>query len=177
MAAPTMIRNNEPGPTVFTDEATKAHVEWQGAGDPNGLDIQAVPPNFLDNVQFRKAMITGILEKVSEKDLIASAENSHREEWEARQDKARNASSAVIDRPQDEDIVVLSCIGPKGKTGDLCGEQVSIKSKARFEKPPLCPKHAALKNQYIPEETGAMNGSQPEIRWSRPLMGLRERSQ
>lgn len=179
MAAPIMIRNTMPGPTVFTDDLTHTKVEWWGYGDPNSRDIQPVPPALLDNVQFRRAMTAGILEQIAEDDaeLTSQIELDHRQEWEARQQKAQSASAATIERPQDEDVLVLSCLGPKGKTGELCAEPVAVKSKVRNEKPPLCPKHAPLAGQFISQETGRMVGGQAEVQWSRSIMGARERSQ
>jgi hypothetical protein len=174
-----MYRNTQPGPTVFTDDVTKAHVEWKGADDPNSGDIQPVPDSFENNVQFHRAVRAGILERIDpeDADAILRTETDHREEWEARVAERQNAGRDVIEREQDNDVVVLDCIGPKGKTGELCAEPVAVKSKARFDKPPLCAKHSPLAGQFIPEETGRMVGSHPEITWSRPQMERRQRSQ
>lgn len=170
----TLVRNTQPGPTVFTDIKV-GHVEWQGANDPNSLDIQPVPDEMLDNVQFQQAVVRGILVIEQDSDKSREIFESHKQEWEVRRDRQANAANEQLERPQDNDTVVLDCIGPKGKTGELCGEPVAVKSVKRFEEPALCPKHYSLKNQFVSEETERMVGGQREVVWTRAVLGKRER--
>jgi hypothetical protein len=60
MTAPAMVRNTAAGPTVFS-EGPNATVEWAGANDPMGGDLQPVPESFLNNVQFHRMAARGIL--------------------------------------------------------------------------------------------------------------------
>lgn len=170
----TLVRNTQPGPTVFTDDKV-GHVEWQGADDPNSLDIQPVPDEMLDNVQFQQAVVRGILviEQDTEKSLEIFA--SHKAEWEVRRDRQANAANEQVERPQDNDTLILDCLGPKGKSGEICGEPVAVKSAKQFDEPALCPKHYSLKSQFVPQETGKHVNGQAEIVWTRTVVGKRER--
>lgn len=172
-----LVRNNQAGPSVFTDDRLKQQVEWQGSGDPNGLDIQPVPDDMLDSVHFQRAVVRGIfsIEEGTEKaDEIFAM---HRREWEDRQDRANDAGKEALDLVQDKDELVLSCIGPKGHTGELCGEQVLVKSAKRNEAPPLCAKHQNLKPKFLPEESGRIVNGKPEVVWRRATVGVRERQE
>lgn len=56
-----LVRNMEGGPTVFADIPNNISVEWQGAGDKAGNDVQFVPDALAENVNFIKALQRGIL--------------------------------------------------------------------------------------------------------------------
>lgn len=61
MGAAVLVRNQESGPTVFTEPVSKVQIEWLGAGDPSGGDHQYVPEEVLGNVQFMKCIQRGVL--------------------------------------------------------------------------------------------------------------------
>lgn len=173
----TMIRNTQDGPTVFVAEDGQ-HVEWEGAGDPNGLDIQPVPPTFVESVQFQRALTRGIFEIEAADEAVREALEKHRESWQARADAQRNASEASLDRPQDNDTLMLDCLGPAGRgSTQLCKDPVPVRSLMKDKNPPLCPKHSYLKNQFTVEHTDRMIGGQQEVVWRRVRMGDREREQ
>lgn len=174
----TMIRNLQSGPTVFTD-SDGAHVEWEGAGDANGADVQPVPPKFVENVQFQRALTRGVLAIESADDKVKEILDMHREAWAAREEMRRNATEASLDRPQDNDTLMVDCIGPAGRgpTPGLCGDPVPVKAVQQDKQPPLCAKHIYLKNQFTPETTDRMVGGKQEVVWRRVRVTSREREQ
>jgi hypothetical protein len=173
----TMIRNTQSGPTVFVAEDGQ-HVEWEGAGDPNGLDIQPVPPTFVESVQFQRALTRGIFEIEMADDAVREALEKHRESWQARADMRRDASEQAIEKPQNNDTLMLDCMGPAGRgSTQLCKEPVPIRAAAVDTQPPLCPKHSYLKTQFTPEHTDRMIGGKQEVVWRRVRMGDREKQQ
>lgn len=174
VTSPTMIRNTMPGPTVFTDDS-KNSVEWAGAGDENGGDVQPVPESFIGNVSFQQALTRGIFAVEDADEEIEKILKAHRDQWQARIDRQRNASKEALETPQDEDVLMLECIGPAGHSGEMCKEPVAVKSKLRNEKPPLCQKHSYLASQFISEQTDRMIGGKAEVVWRRASLAARER--
>lgn len=172
---PIMVRNELGGPTVFTSGTQQ--VEWKGKGDPDGGDVQPCPPGFIQDVYFRRAMTRNIFT------ILEDAEDAldrHRDEWDARQVRQREASQDSLEFVADNDLLMLKCIGPADRTGNsdvICGTEVPVKSSQAREKPPLCNKHKALVNQFLAEETDVIKGGKPEIRWVRPSVGARTRQQ
>jgi hypothetical protein len=177
LAAPITVRNTQPGPTVFTAPGNGAHVEWQGAGDPQGLDIQSCPAEFLQIVAFRNAMEKGIFEQVDDEAQIEEALTLHRQEWEQQQERRRNAGTDSIEVEANKDMHVFECIGLVGKGGQSCGAPLSLKPEELQNTPPLCSEHKKFARKYIAEETGKIINGKPEVRWTLPTMGARERQQ
>jgi len=174
----TMIRNHQSGPTVFTD-TDGAHVEWEGAGDANGADVQPVPPKFIENVQFQRALTRGVFSVETADSEVKKILDQHREAWQAREESRRNTSEANIDRPQDNDTLMVKCIGPAGRGPNpgLCEDPVAVKATQQDKQPPLCSKHAYLKNQFTPEVTDRLVGGKQEVVWRRVRITERERAQ
>jgi len=54
-----LVRNTQRGPTVFSDSAANISIEWQGAGDQFGGDVQPVPEALMENVNFLRAVQLG----------------------------------------------------------------------------------------------------------------------
>jgi hypothetical protein len=160
-----MVRNNQDGPSVFT-MAGSAHVEWQGAGDPQGLDIQTCPAEFLNDVHFRNAMEKGIFEVVADKTLIDEALTLHREDWEQKQERRRNAGTEALEMEPNKDLAMVECIAPVAKGGKLCGTPLSLKVADLREKPPLCQDHQRYAGKFIAEETDKITNGKPEVRWT-----------
>jgi hypothetical protein len=164
MAAPTMVRNTAAGPTVFAD--AQQHVEWSGAGDPMGGDLQPVPPSFLDNVQFHRMTARGILVVETADEAIAAALASHKADWENRLERQRTASIEAIDQAPQNDSVVKTCLGPSGKDpSGACGAAVPIKAAKLAEMPPLCPMHTGMASQFIATEGEKIVEGKPEVIW------------
>jgi hypothetical protein len=177
LAAPIMVRNTQPGPTVFTAPGNGTHVEWQGADDPQGLDVQACPAEFLHLVAFRNAMERGIFERVEDEGLIEEKLTQHRQDWDQMQERRRNAGTDAIELEVNNDLLVLNCIAPIAKGGKLCDESLPMKAAEAREKPPLCKDHQRLAGKFMAEETGQLVDGKPEVRWMLPRMDARVKQQ
>lgn len=172
-----MVRNTHPGPAVFSyGKDAENFVEWAGAGDRNGGDVQAVPAALLNHPQFRKSMVAGVYVVESGEDLAEQVEAAHRAEYQDRVQQQRDASVATIDQEPDNDFVVLSCIGFANKNSyKACGADVSVRSKDRFEKAPLCPEHKSQEKDFVPSGTGRLVGNQSEVVWKKVTVADRVR--
>lgn len=175
MPVPTMIRNTQEGPTVFSDDVAKVTIEWAGKGDPMGNDVQPVPAEFVENVQFQRAIHKGLLEIEQADDAVKESMKRQRAEWESRMERQRNAGKQAIDQVADNDLIQESCIGPSERGVGLCGQVVPVKAAVRYEKPPLCPTHQSLASNFVAEETGRLVNGKPEKAWARVTLGDRQR--
>lgn len=170
--AVTMVRNNQAGPTTFTDDSTgQKPVVWQGAGDPRGQDVRAVPKEFMESVNFLDALEVGIFSIVQDEREAQRAQQAHRDQFRRAQEAQQNVSERLLDQLPNNDLVLKECIGPKGKTGQMCGEAVTVKAIDLHRTPPLCAKHKQLSTQFIPVETDRIVSGKPEVTWSRPRLG------
>lgn len=168
----TMVRNNQPGPTTFSDDSTKQKpVVWQGAGDPRGQDVKAVPPEFMESVHFLEALEVGIFSVVQTQAEVDRISAQHRQNFASAQHAQQNVSEKLLDQQPDNDLVLKECIGPKGRTGQMCGEAVTVKAADLHRMPPLCNKHKQLATKFIPTETDRFVNGKPEVVWRRPTMG------
>lgn len=168
---PTMVRNNQAGPTTFSDDSTgQKPVVWQGRGDNNRQDVRPIPDAFLESVAFQQALENGIFSVVESEQDRRAAQDAHRKQFQEQQRRQQQVSEALDERP-DNDMFVLDCIGPKGKSGSVCGAQITLKSSEIGKTPPLCTQHSYLKAQFVPVETGRVVNGKPEVSWTRPRMG------
>lgn len=171
MNGSALVRNAQAGPTVFSFDPND-HIEWQGAGDPMGGDLQQVPGKYFEHVQFQRALATGILVLEEAPEEIARAAELHRQEWQMREERRRTASTEALDQQPQNDMLMLTCIGPSGKgaAGQLCGQSVPVRQRARNEQPPLCGLHAPLASRFIAQETSEIVDGKPVIRWVQTQM-------
>ncbi len=174
---PVLVRNTEAGPTVFTDANTHTQVEWQGANDPSGEDIQQVPDSLIENVAFLRAVNRGILVVEEATPAVREALERQVSSWKARQKTAEEAGAAVIDEQADNDLVTMPCIGPSQRGTGECGEPVPVREKFRFDKPALWSRHSALAPQYVFSESEAVVDGKTTKQWTRTLVTSRERQQ
>lgn len=172
---PVLVKNVEPGPSVFTDPVTKVQVEWQGAGDTNGEDVQQVPDELINNVSFLKAIQRGVFEVVEATDEIKAKLEQQTSSWKNRQEEAEKASVDAIDQQANNDLVTVPCIGPNQRGAGECGEPVPVREKTKDEKPPLCSRHQGLAPQYVVTETDQFVDGKPVSKWQR--MGMTDRQQ
>lgn len=175
LAAPVMVRNTEGGPTVLSDLRTKEYVEWQGAGDPSGADVQAVPEEFLQNVNFIRAVQRGILviENAEDNPEVTEAIERQNKAWAYRREQAQKSAEDSIDQQANNDIVTTDCIAP------ACSNVVTLKEKQKNERPPLCSTHESMAPQYVPIDDvsgGNAEDSAPR-KWNRVTVTARERAQ
>jgi hypothetical protein len=169
--APVLVRNTEPGPVVLSSNPKgEDYVEWQGAGDPTGADVQPVPETFLKNVNFLRAVQRGILviENPEDNPEIAEAIEKQNAAWAKRREDAQTKARETLDHTPDNDMVSVACVGP------ACTQMLPVKSKQRQEKPPLCSTHEKLAPQYV--RTDNVEGDETVTKWERVTVTARERS-
>jgi hypothetical protein len=139
-----------------------------------GNDLRPVPSSYLEDVQFLSCLQRGIFSIEEAPEAVREALELHKQEWQSRQERQKAASQASLDQAPQNDMLMLSCIGPSGKgTGQLCGVQVPVKQRARNEAPPLCGAHKGLASQFIAEESEQIVEGKPEVRWIRAGLGNR----
>lgn len=169
---PTMVRNNQPGPTTFSDESTgQKPVVWQGRGDPNRQDVRPVHDALLESVYFQQALENGVFSILDNDQERRAIQDAHRANFQAAQERRQHVGEEFIDAQPSQDIIVTECIGPKGHTGQLCGETVTLTAEQRGVVPPLCLRHIPLKPQFVATPTGKVVDGKPEVTWSRPKLG------
>lgn len=160
METSVLARNMQPGPTVFSlDAGNNGVIEWKGAGDLMGEDLQPVPAAYLDHVWFQRAVSRGIIVIENAPEEISRVMDLHKQEWTDRQAAAQAASQAVLDQAPQNDLLMLRCVGPN------CDTQVSVRQRARNDAPPLCGLHKSLAPRYVSEVTDKMIDGKPEVRW------------
>lgn len=142
MPTPVLVRNRQPGPTVFAIDHNQSY-EWAGAGDPNGEDLQAVTSELLDNVQFARAVQRGILIVEDADDQVLATLQNQAERWRVRQEKAERAAMDNIAARPDEDMIQVPCLAPG------CTQTTVVKLKTRNDRPALCARHTSLTTSFV----------------------------
>jgi len=175
MPVPVMVRNTMDGPTVLSsDPKGSEFVEWQGAGDPQGGDVQICPASITDTVAFHKCVQRGILvlENPEDNPEIAQAIERQTQAWHDRQRLQTQRAQESISRDRNLDSIVLPCVGP-GARGARCGVEVPVKEQTKNDKPPLCSQHAHLAHEYVPQQGEIVDGK-ATVGWLRMTVGRRE---
>jgi hypothetical protein len=175
-SAPIMVRNTTKGPVVFSNSPSD-YVEWQGAGDGMGGDVQPISPTWVDNPQFRRMMTRGIFEVEQADDEIQAVLDKHKADWDRRALERESATKDAIDQAPNNDMLVRSCLGPGSKPGENCGTDVSVKVQDQDKKPPLCTSHEHMAGQFVPQATERIVGGKQEVVWKSIAMGRRETDQ
>lgn len=160
-----VVRNTQPGITIFFDEQLKLSTEWGPNGDLNGNDVREVSAAYLRNPEFRQNVLRGIFVIEDAPEILQEALNAQKAEWAARQ-TAKADSANNLQRMADRTIGRgLTCIAPKGKT--LCGNMTLVMGSNREEHPPLCSEHSHMVNEFTQEETGSYADGKPTKVWRR----------
>ena len=114
MRMPTLVRNLERGPAVFSDPPSNIAMEWQGRGDPNGLDVQPVPDALIENVNFLKAIQAGVFEVVEATDpAVKEKLEAQMQAHQRRREIAAANTEAVLDR-ESERVIANVSVDEKG---------------------------------------------------------------
>lgn len=169
-----LARNTHGGPTVMSsDPKGSEYVEWAGADDPNGGDVQIVPESIANSVPFIKAVQRGLLvvENLDENPELQQALDRQTKAYHDRTKAASEKIQESVSRETNNDMVTLPCIGPNPRGGQ-CGADVTVREKTKDDKPPLCTQHAGFATQYIPGED-VVDGKSVKT-WVRASMGHRE---
>lgn len=175
VTAPVMVRNTMDGPTVLSsDPKGSEFVEWQGAGDANGGDIQIVPETITNSVAFHRAVQRGILviENPEDNPELGEAIEKQNKAWHDRQRMQQQRAEASIEHTRNLDSIVLPCVGP-GTRGGRCGVDVPVKEQTKNDRPPLCSQHIGLAHEYVPQQGEIVDGK-ATMAWLRTTMGRRE---
>lgn len=167
LTPPMMVRNNQAGPLVFSATGdSNDYLEFAGAGDPNGGDVQAVPGELQNNVQFRRILTLGLVTVEDQMPDIKAALAGQRAEWESQQAKRNDSAIASLDQVSDNDILSKECIGPGLKPGEhVCATPVPQRADAVRVHPPLCQMHKHMAGEYVAKETGRIVGNRNEVVW------------
>lgn len=174
---PFAVRNLEAGPAVFSDPTQNIALEWQGAGDEDGNDIQQVPDILAENVNFLRALQKGIFQVEEAPEALRAALDKQTTSWRRKRAEAEQATQATISEEANNDIIPTPCVGPGGKPGVACGADVMVREKQKGDKPPLCAKHKALAGEYVMTQTDKIVDGKAETKWTRMAMGVRESQQ
>lgn len=153
-----MCRNMMAGPTVIASDPKQTHeVIFGPRDDPNGEDVQPIPEALIKSPAFVKAIRQGIIAVVQGEDnpviqaALARQTSSFKQRMQADELRARES----LDAPAEDDMLVVTCIGPGARDGQVCEEQIPVRSKDAGSRPPLCDRHQHL------AELAVKRGSQP----------------
>jgi hypothetical protein len=149
-----MAQNEMGGPTVLaSDPRATFEVRWAGKGDPDGEDVQPVPPEIMKTVQFSQAVRKGIISLLGpDGEVVTEALRRQRGAFQQRMTSDSLAASEAIDRVADNDIISVPCIGPSPRAGTPCGEAAMLRSAERHARPALCDRHSSLAPRYAAAE-------------------------
>ncbi len=168
LAPPMMVRNTYRGPLVFSpDGEANNYIEFAGAGDPDGKDVQIVPGELANSVQFRRNLNLGLITIEEEQVSIDTALTASRGEWERRQADMATSAMASIEQTADNDMLMKECIGPGTKSGENCGVPIPIRTDALAVQAPVCQAHKHLEGQFVPQKTGRLVANRDEVIWVR----------
>jgi hypothetical protein len=173
---PFAVRNTEAGPAVFSDLTKNIQIEWAGAGDEDGNDIQQVPDELAEHVNFLRAVQKGIFVVEEAPEAVQTALARQSSAWKRKRDQDATATQEAISQDANNDLVTVPCIGP-GRGGGQCGDAVVVKEKTRGDRPPLCERHKGLAGEYVMTETDQILNGRAVKQWSRAGMAPREHQQ
>jgi hypothetical protein len=171
---PFAVRNLEAGPAVFSDPTRNIAIEWQGADDEDGGDIQQVPDELADNVNFLRALQKGIFEVEEAPEALRAALDKQTASWRRKSEQAKAQTEAALDPQANNDIIPTPCVGPGPRPGVQCGADVLIREKSKGERPPLCSKHKNLAGEYVITQGEKIVDGKAETLWTRMGMTQRE---
>lgn len=152
---PLLVRNSERNATVFSKNGVS--IIWAASGDPMGGDLQRVPDDLQNDVDFLNSVERGILivEDATDSSVLEKI-RSQSAAFLTRRDQAATSVASTLDRRQDRDITQVSCIGPAlNGRGGVCGADVLQRAAASGDIPPLCSRHESLAPNFYLAESGS----------------------
>ena len=153
-----MCRNMMSGPTVIASDPKQTHeVIFGPKDDPQGEDIQPIPEALVKSPAFAKAIRQGILAVVAGEDnpVVQAALTRQTDAFQKRIQADNLKARESLDAPSQNDMLVVTCIGPGSREGTTCEEQIPVRAADAGSKPPLCSRHEHL------TELAVKRGSQP----------------
>jgi hypothetical protein len=73
MPVPSTVRNLQDNVVTFYDPTSKQEYIWEARGDAQGRDVQQVPEDVANNVQFMRSLHMGVLKVVDASELTSVA--------------------------------------------------------------------------------------------------------
>lgn len=160
---PVLVKNNTPGPAVYSDPEHNVLIEFGGANDPEGRDYQEIPEDIVRKPSFARAIRRGIYS-------IVDANEEEMERILAPQYAA--ADAAIAEREQaiqgvldasnvENDLIEAKCL--------ISGETIFVRAGDLKIKPPLAERFADRANEFERVEVpGALDAKgQPAVLWVR----------
>lgn len=182
---PLLVQNNSESTTLFAIGGGKQPLIWKPKGDISGEDVQRVPTDLADDIDFLRALDNGILTVINADDPEVLARlQRETSAFADRQKQAAAAQEAVLDRRQDRDLIAEGCIGPhaNGRGVEQCGAPVLMRAKEKDLHPPLCPRHKGMEHEFYLTQTGSKgegatdySPGQVSHKWSRVQMTAPQR--
>jgi hypothetical protein len=174
-----LVRNTQPGPTTLTpSEGSSEYLVWQGAGDPDGQDVQLVSEAAVASIPFQRAVARQLLaiegQDAPELDPAVQAYLDRQAGiTAAARARAEADLDAKIDKAEDRVLHGVPCVGPDTRGTGTCDTLVSVPGKNRDLAPPLCTRHKPLALQYVAEVVE--DGESSRTKWVRTTMAPREK--
>jgi len=181
-----LTRNTQPGPLVLqpADGNYNDYVVWQGAGDPDGQDVQLVSAEAVQTVPFQRAVARQLL--VVEGDDVPAVDpavQAYLDRQAAIAEAARARAEAElndkIEHTENRELHGLGCVGPDARGTGTCNTMVSVSGKDKDKIPPLCSQHKHLALHYVAEvvaDNDKVDAKPERTRWIRTTMGPREKA-
>ena len=154
-----LVKNNETGPTVFSDLGENIQIEWQGQGDAEGRDLQRVPDKLMENVNFRRTIDRGILELVESTPAVEAKLTQQANAAKAHRDEADLSIEAVMDRTTDRDIVTAEV----DESGTLVSHETEVRETAPTESVSEGVSPSGLSSTVQMDDAGQPITSEPEL--------------
>jgi hypothetical protein len=151
-ATQVVCRNRMGGPTVLASDNKSTHeVVFQGQNDPDGNDYQIVPEEIIRTPQFARAISQGILEVTEGTDdpIVKGALSRQTDAFWKRSNADREKAMEVLDEASDNDLIVVTCIGPGTRPGTACGADIPVRTREKYSAPWLCSMHQSLKDRCV----------------------------
>lgn len=180
-----LVRNTQLGPLVLQpSEGSSEYVVWQGAGDPDGQDVQLVSAETVATVSFQRTVARQLLtiegDDATQIDPAVKTFLDHQAAIaEASRARAEAAINDKIDHTEQRELHGKECVGPNSRGTGSCGTLVSVPGNEKDKVPPLCSQHKHLALQYVAEvvaDNDKIDDKPERTRWVRTTMGPREKA-
>jgi hypothetical protein len=155
--APVMCQNMMSGPTVIASDPKETYaVTFAGRGDRSGDDVQPIPREMLAAPAFARSLRQGVLKVIEgeEDPLVQSALARQTSNFRDRMAAEELTVRESIDEASDNDMIVVTCIGPGTRPEAPCGEQIPVRAREKDNGPPLCARHAGLAERCVRRGSG-----------------------
>lgn len=160
---PVLVKNRQPGPTVFSDPAHETFIQWEGSGDAEGRDVQEVSDAVLKHPNFARNVRMGVFElmDVDEAQATALLAPAAAAAAAARRTEQEAIAASLEASNVDNDIIEVKCL----VSGELLYKQFGdVKAT-----PPLADRFADQADQFVRVDIPGMFDAkgEPQFAWVR----------